>query len=173
MKYKVIIITVFIFGFVVGAIVVNFMTIPAIKSYREMLQMSYLHRQSAKAREAIKTNNKLKAIIHLSNQLNADPVNGDKLFDSSDEIMYKEFLSFILLPYFDNAMEEMVITKPETKNATMGLLHGKIAALLDDIGQVEEAEHHWTQAASLLNMSEVKAKESFNKLLDSYITIKE
>lgn len=171
MKNKTTIIIVFIFGFVLGAIAINLMTIPARKSYREMLQTSYLLDQNNEVKKAIKSNNKLKAIIHLSNELSADPVDGKNLFvNNFDKSMDEDFFGFILLPYIDQGIDDLVHIKPGVEPRIIGLRHGKLAALLEDIGYIEEAKDHWTQASSLLEMPEDKAKETFHKLIKTNST---
>ena len=171
MKNKIIIIMVFVIGFIAGAITINSMTNSARKTYKEILRERYVQDQNAKASEAIKENNKLNAMIHLTNVLNADPVGGKKLLDNSlDKDMDEELFSFLLLPYIDQAIDELIYPKPGTEPRIIGMSHGKLAAVLDDLGYIEEAKFHWAQASSLLEMPEDKVKKSFHKLIETNST---
>ncbi len=171
MKNKIIIVIIFVIGFIAGAITINSMTIPARKAYRELLQQNYVQDQNTEIEKAIKTNNKLKAIVHLSNVLSVDPVDGKNLFDDSlDDSLDEDLFGFIFLPHIDKAIDELVHLKAGAENRIIGVTHGKLAALLDDLGYYEESKFHWIQASSLLEMQEDKAKETIHKLIDTNIT---
>ena len=146
------------------------MTIPARYSYREMIQRIYIFEQSIETRKALRVNNKLKAIIHLSNELDAHPLDGSNFINYTIEKDLDESLfSFLALPYFDKAMEDLKITGQSASNKATGFTHARLGALLDDIGYVEEAEHHLAQAALLLKLPEDKIKEISHKLIDEFV----
>ena len=158
-------------GFIAGAITINSMTISARKTYREILQQNYVQDQNTEIEKAIKTNNKLKAIIHLSNVISADPVDGKNLFgDSLDDSLDEDLFGFIFLPHIDKTIDELVHIKAGAENRIIGVTHGKLATLLDDLGYSEKSKFHWIQASSMLEMQEDKEKETFHKLIDTNIT---
>lgn len=174
MKNKIIIVIIFVIGFIAGAITINSMTIPARKMYRELLQQNYVQNQNTEIEKAIKTNNKLKAIIHLTNVLSADPVDGKNLFDDSlDDSLDEDLFGFIFLPHIDKAIDELVHLKAGAENRIIGVAHGKLAAFLDSLGYNEEAKYHWAQASLLLNISKNEARETFHKLIEQTKTTTE
>lgn len=170
MKNKKNIILAFISGLIIGIIIISLMTIPARNSYREMIQRIYIFEQSIEARKAIKANNKFKAIIHLTNELDADPLDGSNFINYTIEKDLDESLfGFLALPYFDKAMDDLKVTGQSARNKAIGFTHARLGALFNDIGYVEEAKYHWVQAALLLELPENKIKDISHQLINDLV----
>jgi hypothetical protein len=71
MRKYVIMISIFLLGLIIGALAMDFITIPARKAYREYLQTTYVHQQDALATAALKQRQRLRALVHLWNEMEA------------------------------------------------------------------------------------------------------
>ena len=160
MKKTIVITIVFLLGFIVGALTINLLTIPARKAYRELLQMTYVSNQRTLEISALKEGNRPKALVHIWNLIDADPVNGSKIFKSEfADALDREFW-FIFFPSFKNVSKNVGRPMPGAEDLVMGAEHGRLAAVLELLGHEEAAKEHWVLAAKLLNMPENEVRNN-------------
>jgi hypothetical protein len=168
MKKKFIISLIFVLGFLVGAITINLMTIPARQAYRETLQKLYIFNQYSKALIALREGDNFEAAVHLWNEIEAGLPNGSNLFNHELIHEMDQSLWFILYPQMNRIIDELVYMKPELQIKARGVRHGELAATLYLLGHKDIAKEHWAQSSNLLNISEEAAKKKFIELIENH-----
>ena len=93
MRKYVIMTSIFLLGAVIGAFIMNWLTIPARRAYREYLQTNYVYQEEALARSALKEMQRLQALVHLWNVIDADPLKGANLVISANLTFVQHFNS--------------------------------------------------------------------------------
>jgi hypothetical protein len=156
---------IFLVGFVAGALVMDYLSIPARKVYREHLQRAYLNKQQSMASSALRDGKRLEALVHLWNDLDVDPIDGSKLFDRHDTVAIEESFGFFLLPSIKKYTDTLVYLKPGGEDKVKGLAHGKLAAALQLLGYENAAKEHWSEATRLLKMPEGQVRTMFTDLI--------
>jgi hypothetical protein len=156
---------IFVVGFVAGALAMDYLSIPARKVYREHLQRTYLTKQQFMASSALKEGKELEALVPLWSYLNADPLDGSRLFGHNDTTAFEDSFGFFLLPWIDKYTKTLVHLKPGGEDGTRGFAHGQLAAVLQSLGYDNEAKIHWSEATRLLKMPEGEVRKTFTDLL--------
>jgi hypothetical protein len=161
MKKALLTVTVFLTGFLIGAITINLLTIPARAAYREMLQTSYIYKQHHEAKIALKEGRQIDAYIHLRNQLDAGAIDGSNLFEAEMQKEIDQTFWFMLLPSMKNYLNKIINVTPGSEPKVDGMLHCKIASALESLELTAEADKHWQLASNLLNLDKETVKEKF------------
>jgi len=130
MRKYVIMTSIFLLGAVIGAFIMNWLTIPARRAYREYLQTSYVYQEEALARSALKEMQRLQALVHLWNVIDAAPLKGANLFDDKHTKSLEHTFWFILLPSMNRYIDKIVYVRPGDEYKVRGFAHGKLAAVL-------------------------------------------
>jgi hypothetical protein len=164
MKY-IKILSIFVFGLIVGALAVGYLSVPARKAYRQYLQQMYLNEQCTLAYSALRHGRNLEATVHFWNNLEADPVDGSKLFNPEDAKAVDQGLGFFLLPQINKYFKTLVDRTPRAKEKELGLAHGKLAVALERLGYQREANEHWSKSAELLNISVDRTRRFFEEFI--------
>ena len=69
------------------------------------------------------------------------------------------------MPEVNKKINDLVYIVPGSEEKTKGMLHGKIAVILESLGQSEAAKQHWQQVSILLHIPEKSARVKFVKLI--------
>ena len=165
MKKYIVMASIFLLGFIIGALTMNWLTIPVRKVYREYLQTTYVYQQETLASSALKQGQRLQALVHLWNKIDADPLKGANLFGSEYTKDLEQTFWPFLLPSMNRYLDKIVYVRPEHEDNARGFAHGKLAAVLQILGYEEPANIHWAHAAKLLKLPESEVKTKFIDLI--------
>jgi len=167
MKQKIIkalkISSIFMLGLIVGAVLMNLLHIYVRSTYRDTIRIDLKQEQEFLAGRAARNGDKLRALSHQWNVVDAEAKDGFRAFRQDRN---KETDSSFLFPFYMVVLKAMVQPKEgmQEKGARIseGIERGKLALALEAVGANEESNNQWEIARTL---TKYKSNEEIRRLI--------
>ena len=148
---------IFIGGIIVGAILMNCLDMYVRPAYRETIRINLKTEQEFLASRAIRQGDKMRALVHRWNVVDADSKDGFRVFRKEQN---KDIDSSFFFP-FEMLLLNAMIHDSETRykkgvQIDEGINRGRLALSLEAIGSREEADRQWEIARTLINRKTIE-----------------
>lgn len=158
---------IFLAGIIIGAALMNLLHMFVRPVFRQTMQTELKVEQEFLASRAIRNDDKLQAVLHRWNVVDASSPEGFRVFRKdkcNHDIVSSFFFPFYLFPLKMTASEEKKFERGG--KIVEGIDRGKLAVALESIGQKKEADIQWEAATSLTGR---KSIEETKKLVFSLL----
>jgi hypothetical protein len=153
---------IFIGGIIVGAILMNLLDMYVRPAYREVIRIDLKTEQEFLASRAIRQGDKVRALSHRWNVVDAESKDGFRAFRKERN---SDIDSEFLFPFGMIVLKAMMHYKEDNlkKGAQIveGINRGKLAHALESIGAREEAYKQWEMARILTNKKSIEDTRKF------------
>lgn len=154
---------IFIGGIIVGAILMNCLDMYVRPAYRETIRINLKTEQEFLASRAIRQGDKMRALVHRWNVVDADSKDGFRVFRKEQN---KDIDSSFFFPFHMLVLNALIHPKEgmQEKGPRIieGVSRGRLALALESIGARQEANKQWEMAQMLTNK---KSIEDIRKLI--------
>jgi len=144
-------------GIIVGAILMNLLDMYVRPAYREMIRIDLKTEQEFLASRAIRQGDKVRALAHRWNVVDAEAKDGFRAFRKERN---SDIDSEFLFPFGMIVLKAMMYDKEGylKKGAQIveGIDRGRLALSLESIGAREEADRQWEMARILINRKSIE-----------------